>query len=303
MTKKLETIVFFGSGPVAAKSLELLQNNFNIEAVVTKPTKTRSNDPVPVLDLAKSLGIKTFLPSNKLELDELISTNPFKVNLAVLIDYGIIVSQNVIDYFSKGIINSHFSLLPKWRGADPITFSILSGEIKTGVSLMLITSGMDEGPLLLQAELEILKNDTSKELTDKLIQLSVRLLIEAIPDYLSGKLTPYPQPDDIKPTYSRKLIKQDGNIDWQKSAEQIEREIRAYIEWPKSFTKINDIPITITKAHTEPLNGSVGTYKIKDNQIIFYSSKNALIVDKLTPAGKNEMDSKSFLMGYRSRLG
>src|SRR5688572_20047531 len=124
-------IVFFGSGPVAAESLRLLGQSFEIEAIVTKPSTTR--------EMGAAAGSARLLTvENRHELDVLISEHPFESEVGVLIDFGIIVSQKVIDYFPKGIINSHFSLLPEWRGADPITFSILSGQKKTGVSLMLL---------------------------------------------------------------------------------------------------------------------------------------------------------------------
>jgi methionyl-tRNA formyltransferase len=300
MKKTSEKIVFFGSGPVAAQSLELLTVNFNIEAVITKPAKSRTNDPVPVIDLANRLGIKTYLPANRKELDELIQKNPVKTKLAILIDYGIIVSQSVIDYFPLGIVNSHFSLLPKWRGADPITFSILNGELETGVSLMLITAGMDEGPVLKQASLTISKDDTSISLTKKLIFLSNNLLVDIIPKYLNSEVQPHPQPQDIEPSYSRKLTKQDGEINWTKPASQIENEIRAYLGWPKSHTKIKDKDIIITKAHVEQFSGQPGEFSSGNNMLFFYCGQNALVIDKLKPAGKNEMDAKAFLAGYGS---
>lgn len=300
MKKTSEKIVFFGSGPVAARSLELLSADFNIEAVITKPAKTRKNDPVPVVDLANKLGLKIFLPTNRQELNELIKTSPVDSKMAILIDYGIIVSQEVIDYFPLGIINSHFSLLPKLRGADPITFSILSGDPITGVSLMLINAGMDEGLLLKQAALEISNNATTVSLTSDLINLSNDLLKEVVPKYVDGEVKPYPQPSEIEPTYSRKLTKLDGQIDWSKSAEQIEREIRAYIDWPKSYTELNDKDIIITKASIKSIKGKQGSYLIKNGELIFYCGEDALSVERIKPSGKNEMSIKEFLTGYRS---
>jgi methionyl-tRNA formyltransferase len=301
MKKISEKIVFFGSGPVAAHSLELLLNDFEVEAIVTKPAKTRKKDPVPVMDLANQVGIKTYLPTNKLELDELIQQNPFTSNLAILIDYGIIVTQTVIDYFPLGIINSHFSLLPKWRGPDPITFSILSGDHESGVSLMLITAGMDEGPLLKQELLKISTDMNTQSLTDVLVELSNQLLKSTVPSYISKDIEPFSQPSNIMPTYSRKLTKLDGQIDWTKTAHQIEREIRAYIEWPKSYTKIKDKDIIITKASVRPAKGTPGNYRV-DDSLLFYCGKGGLNIDRLKPAGKNEMSIQSFLAGYRSIL-
>ena len=137
-----DSIVFFGSGPVAAKSLSLLAENFEIESIITKPAT------VGEMTAALARTVPVFAVSNKAELDKLISETSFKSQLAILIDFGIIVSRHVIDAFSHGIINSHFSVLPEWRGADPISFAILSGQAKTGVSLMLLDEGMDTGKIL-----------------------------------------------------------------------------------------------------------------------------------------------------------
>lgn len=300
MTKISETIVFFGSGPVAAKSLELLSEDFKIEAVITKPAKSRPNDPVPVVDLANKLGLKVFLASTKTELDKIFDDKLIKSKLAILVDYGIIVSQNVIDYFPFGIINSHFSLLPKWRGADPITFSILNGDTETGISLMLLDAKMDEGKLLYQAKRKLLGTESSIDLTYDLVNMSYILLVDIVPKYLDGRVKPYAQGKN--PTYSRKLTKEDGLINWRKPADVIEREIRAYIEWPKSYTKIKDKDIIITKAHKEYMSGRTGNFITTVNELIFYCGKDALSVDRLKPSGKNEMGVKAFLAGYRSIL-
>lgn len=221
-----------------------------------------------------------------------------KSRLGVLVDYGIIVSSTVINYFPLGIVNSHFSLLPEWRGADPITFSILSGQENSGVSLMLIDEGMDTGPLLDQQQLALDHLDNIG-LTAKLIELSDNMLTEDIPKYLNGELKPYPQPLDFAPTYSRKLTKEDGTIDWSKDAVQIEREIRAFISWPHSTAQIKDKVVIITAAHVVDGASKPGNYQVNGNSLVFYTGKCALAIDKLKPAGKKEMSISSFLAGYR----
>ena len=298
MTKISETIVFFGSGPVAAKSLDLLSTYFNIEAVVTKPAKNTKRDPVPVLDLANKLNINTYLPTNKAELNKLITEWSVKSKLAVLIDYGIIVSQEVIDYFPLGIVNSHFSLLPLWRGADPISFSILNGDKETGVSLMLLTAGMDEGPIIKQEALKDSFGLDSIELTDRLVSLSNQLLEENIQKYIDKDLLPTEQDTTIKPTYSTKLSKTDGLINWNKPAIQIEREIRAYLEWPKSYTTLNNIDLIITKAKVIDRQGKPGKFEVDGSSLIVFCGEAALSIEKIKPSGKKEMDIKPFLLGY-----
>src|SRR5579872_6817577 len=155
MTKTSETVVFFGSGPVAAESLRLLAKNFPIEAVISKPRAEQHKGEVPVLAAAEKLQLPVHTATDRQQLNKLFAKARFKSRVAVLVDFGIIVSQQVIDSFPLGIVNSHFSLLPKWRGADPITFAVLSGDKETGVSLMLLVEKMDEGPLLAQAPLQI----------------------------------------------------------------------------------------------------------------------------------------------------
>jgi methionyl-tRNA formyltransferase len=300
-------VVFFGSGPVAAKSLELLSVHCDIEAVITKPQPAHHKEPFPVLMVAERLGIKTFTPYGKKELSELFATKPVTSRLGIVIDYGFIINQDVIDYFPLGIVNSHFSLLPEWRGADPITFSLLSGQKETGISLMLITAGMDEGPILAHAPFEIPAGMTTPELTDELIALSDWTLQDVLPGYINGRITARPQeqavlPDHTATTYSRKLTKEDGVLDFQSPAAQLEREIRAFIEWPKSRTTIGGKEIVITKAHVIDTDISIsktGTIWLQGKQFGFYTSHGILVIDRLKPAGKQDMAAEAFLAGYR----
>ena len=300
MNNEKKSLVFFGSGPVAAESLRLLENTFSIEAVVTKPTTERE------MHLACP-GSPIFLVNNKAELDTLIESSNFSSPCGVLIDFGIIVSSKVIDYFEFGIINSHFSLLPELRGADPISFAILEGKEKTGVSLMLLVEAMDEGPILSVGQLSLDGSETTHTLSSDLIELSYNLLLECLPKYLSGEINPVSQDVitrqfNLEASYTRKLTKSDGFIDWNKTAEQIEREIRAYIGWPKSSTSLNGIDCVITKAHSLELSGEPGELFINAKTLGVYCGHGALVIERLKPAGKNAMDSSSFLNGYINKL-
>jgi methionyl-tRNA formyltransferase len=302
MKKMSETILFFGSGPVAAKSLELLSASFNVEAVVTKPRLSHHKGTVPVIETAEKLGLKIYTAVNKKSLDTLIKEAQFQSKVGVLIDFGIIVSQEAIDSFEKGIVNSHFSLLPEWRGADPITFSILSGQPTTGVSLMLLTAGMDEGPILGYGQYRLSPSITAPKLTEDLIDLSNGLLCELLPLYCDGKISPTPQNDTVKPTYSRKLTKDDSILDLSKPAEQIEREIRAFLEWPRSRCIIGSLEVLITSAHVIAANGRPGQFAKLDKQLIVYCGSKALAIDTLRLAGKKEMTGQAFLAGHKDLL-
>lgn len=295
-------ITFFGSGPVAARSLELLLPHFDIVAVVTKPKPAHHRGEFPVLALCEQHKLTTYTVTDKASLSALISERPFQTEVAILIDFGIIVSRDVIDYFPKGIINSHFSLLPQWRGADPINFAILSGQVKTGVSLMLIDEGMDTGKLIGQKTLALDQTETSPELTDKLVHLSAEILPEYTARYLAGEVVPRAQPHPDRATYSRKLTKEDGVLDFTKPAEELEREIRAFIEWPKSRTTLAGIDVIITSASVSENSGEPGAYEIKDKQLYLFCSTGSLCINKLKPAGKAEMTAQAFIAGYSSNL-
>lgn len=302
MKKMSETIIFFGSGPVAADSLRQLAKNFKIEAVITKPRAATHKGTVPVFESAQQLHLRVFTVGDRLSLDKLVAKTKFTSNIGVLVDFGIIVSHKVIEAFPFGIINSHFSLLPQWRGADPITFAILSGQVETGVSLMVLVEKMDEGPILAYAPLKLSGYETTPELTAKLIELSNILLKEIVPQYIAGRLQPQPQNTSTKPTYSRKLTKADGIIDWHKPAVQLEREIRAFAGWPKSRTQLADKDITITKAHISSGVGSPGTIWKNGKNFGIYTQQDILVIDSLKPAGKIEMSAEAFLAGYGKKL-
>lgn len=300
MKQMSDTIVFFGSGPVAAESLRLLAGVFTIEAVVTKPRPAHHRGDVPVLDIAAQLNLPVLYATDKQSLGELFATRPVSSKLAVLIDFGIIVPQAVLDYFPLGIINSHFSLLPKLRGADPITFAILNGEKETGVSLMMLVAKMDEGPLLTQGIYPLPATITTPELTDGLIDLSFKLLESILPEYVAGSVIPFEQDSlNASPTYSRKLAKGDGRIDWSKPALQLQREVRAYVDWPKSRTSFGSLDLVVTQAHVTDLKGIPGTPAIVDRLPVVYCGSQALVIDRLKPAGKQEMTGEAFLAGYK----
>jgi methionyl-tRNA formyltransferase len=304
MKKTSKPIVFFGSGPVAAASLELLVKDFEIESVITKPRAAHHKGAVPVLELCKKLSIPIYTPVNRAELSDLFKEKPVANTIGIVIDYGIIINQDVIDYFSYGIINSHFSLLPEWRGADPITFAILSGQKQTGVSVMRIKDKLDEGPLLGAEAYDIKPQETTPSLTHNLILLSHSLLTDLIPGYLDGTVVPRSQESiattlgrPTKPSYSRKLTKNDGIIDWEKPAVQIEREIRAFLGWPGSRTSLLNKEVVITKAEVTNDTGTPGDIARTKKSLTVFCGENSLSILSLKPDGKKDMPIESFLAG------
>ncbi len=223
--------------------------------------------------------------------------------MAVLAAYGHIVPQSVLDQFPLGIINVHPSLLPAYRGPTPIEQAILDGATKTGVSIMQLTAGMDEGPIYKQKTLHLNGHESKPELVEKLQKLGADMLVEILPSIFSGRLKARQQPHPDRATYSHKISKTDGLIDWRKPAEALQREIRAYALWPKSRTTLFGKEIIITKAYDVPVNqqdtkpGEAETVP-EAGTILVECGKGTLYIERLKPVGKKEMSSAEFIRGY-----
>lgn len=187
-------------------------------------------------------------------------------------------------------MNSHFSILPEFRGADPITFSLLSGQKTTGVSLMVIDQNLDTGNLIIQKEIQIEKDETNPSLTKKLINLSNNLLLKYIPKYLNNEITLFEQPNQEQATYSQKISKQDdGYINEKLSAEQNERRIRAFLEWPGSRITYGEKNLIIKKAH-------VANEPCTKLDVLCNDNKYLVIDELIAPSGK-KMTATAFLNG------
>lgn len=293
-------IVFFGTGEVSLKTIEGIASNFDIEAVITKPDLTTSSGKTRPAELkiwAEEHQIPCYSPTNKAELSQLITGQKFESQVGLVVDYGIIIPQDVIDSFPKGILNSHFSLLPQLRGADPITFAILEGLQETGVTIMQIVAKLDEGDIVAQQTYTIPENVTTPHLTDDLIALSNKMLITAMPDYLEGKITPIQQ-DHSQATYSRKLTKEDGLLDSSKTAVELECQIRAFIDWPKSYMFMDDLRITITKVRVSGQKSPIGSLSVVDKKLYYGCKDGSLNILELQPAGKSKMNAAAFINGY-----
>lgn len=283
-------IVFFGTGPVSLATLVGINQHFDIEAVITKADRA-------VRSWAEDNAIKVVTVESKGDIDSTITKYNFESRVGLVVDFGIILSEQAINSFELGIINSHYSLLPLWRGADPISATILAGDTETGVSIMQIVAKMDEGDLIAQEKIVLDGTETIISLTDRLVQLSNKMLIEKLPQYLAGKIKPWPQSGEA--TYSRKLTKADGSIDWAKPATQIEREIRAFLGWPGSYTTVAGRDVIITSAEVIEKSGEAGQAESIDKQLIIYCGEQALKVISIKPAGKREMTASEFLAGNK----
>jgi len=320
MQKSKMKIVFMGTPEFGTIILEELVNGgYKPILVVTatdKPVgRKQTLTPPPVKVVAEKYGID-FLQPEKIENCKLKIEN-YKPELVVVAAYGQILSKEILEIPKYGCLNIHPSLLPKYRGSTPVQYAILNGDKETGVTIILMDEKMDQGPILAQRELEIQNKSqipitkiTSGELNKKLANLGAKLLIETIPKWVKGEIKPKPQ-DESKATYTKILKREDGKIDWQKSAKEIERQIRAFDSWPGSFTfweKEKPVQIKILKTRvleiiyskTYPLGK---TLVAPQNELCVQCGEGFLIVERLQLEGKKEMGSEEFLRGHPDFIG
>ncbi|USN96408.1 MAG: methionyl-tRNA formyltransferase [Candidatus Nomurabacteria bacterium] len=303
-------IVFFGNERLVS-GLEktsapilcgLIERGYDIAAVVSHYTfgKSRNNRELEVAEIAKTYGIPLFTPSKPAEIAQ--ELNELHADIAVLVAYGRIVSQEIIDMFPKGIINIHPSLLPRYRGPTPIEATILNGDDRAGVSIIQLTAGMDEGPIYSQKSLNISGTETKFELYKKIEETVTPLFFEVFPKIIDGTLKPEPQ-NNNEASYCKLIQKSDSRVDWNKSALEIEREIRTFLGWPQSKTNLGKTEIIITKAHVVSGDLPIGKAVRQDrNTLLVGTSKDLLSIDALKPLGKQEMPISAFLAGYQDRL-
>jgi methionyl-tRNA formyltransferase len=306
-------IIFMGTAGLSCTSLEKLARTeaFSVAAVVTQPDKPKGRDlkltPSPVKILAERLKLPLRQPLRARDeqfIAELRALNP---DLIVVVAYGQILPPAILDLPRFGCLNVHTSLLPKYRGAAPIQWAIANGEAETGVTIMKMDPGLDTGPVLSVRRTPILPSDDSQILHDRLAGLGAELLLETIPDYISGKSTPRPQPADGA-TYAAKVKKEDGQIDWNAPADTIWNRLRAFTPWPGAFTFIPAEPksqlLKIWKAEVVDQSGPAGEILIagKSGIIVGCGSK-ALRILELQREGGKRLAAGDFLAGHVLKPG
>jgi len=319
-------IIFMGTPEFGAIILEgLIKANYKLVLVITAPDKPVGRKqiltPSPVKVVAQKYKIPILQPEKIQEaIAEIRATSP---GLVIVAAYGQILPKEILDIPKYGCLNVHPSLLPKYRGPSPIQYAILNGEKKTGVTIMLMNEKMDHGPILAQSALIVEEDETGQSLHNKLANLGARLLMETIPKWQRGMIKPQPQ-DEKKVTYTKILSREDGKINWKKTADEIERQIRAFNLWPESFTFWSPTKklvgeklsrIKILKARVLKSTGGIAypigkTLVAPQNEICVQCGKgflpgagDFLVVARLQLEGKKEMSSEEFLRGHPDFIG
>lgn len=304
-------VVFMGTPDFAVGALEkIIEAGHEVTLVVTQPDREKGRGKEvafsPVKECAIKHGINVFQPL-KIRLPENVEElKKYEADVFVVAAFGQILSKEILDMPRYGCINIHASLLPKYRGASPIAWSILNGDEETGVTIMQMNEGMDTGDILLQRAIPIEKKETTEGLFDKLMVLGADMITEALDKLSKGELKAVPQ-DEALATKVGKMDKTFGLIDWNEAAEVIERKIRGLYSWPSAYTFINGKRLKVfnadvTKADsTGAKPGSI--IRVDKDDFTVMTGKDALTVNDIQIEGKRRMAVKEFLLGYSLNEG
>jgi len=302
-------IVFFGTANVALPILEVLNKSHQVLAVVTNPDAPagRSGKPQesPVSALATDLKLKTFKPESVKNNPEFITElKALGADIYVVVAYGKILPLQAINLPKFKAINVHFAALPKYRGPSPIQAALLNGDSQTGTSIFVLDEKVDDGPLLAQEVVAIDPDDNYFTLSDKLARLSAKIILPVLEGYVGGSLTPLPQ-DETGATHTKSITKADGKINWNKSAQEIYNQFRAFYIWPGIWTgykgQVLKITECIVSTTNDPRAALPGT--ILDGGAVACGNGTFLQINRLQLAGKNETGISDFLNGYRDFVG
>ena len=306
-------IIFAGTPDFAASALSaLIKSEHEVIAVYTQPDRPagrgRKLRASPVKEVALENNIPVLQPENLKETETQEILKSFQADVMVVAAYGLILPQTVLDIPRLGCLNIHASLLPRWRGAAPIQRAIAAGDTESGITIMQMNAGLDTGDILQLSACPITAQDTGGSLHDRLAEIGAQSILQTLDDLSLGNITPAPQ-DDSLATYAHKLDKKEAIINWQNSASEIERLIRAFNPWPVAFTYLNGKTIRIWQAQALALNLETeanikaGTVIACDKKGIDISCGEGMLrLLNLQPSGSKAMDVASFMNGHAKQL-
>ena len=298
-------LIFAGTPEFAAQALAaIVEAGHEVALVLTQPDRPAGRgmalQPSPVKKLAQAHGIEVFQPLTLKDAEAQAKVAGIGAEVMGVAAYGLILPQVVLDMPKCGCINIHGSLLPRWRGAAPIQRALLAGDLETGVCIMQMEAGLDTGPVLLRGAFPIEASDTTARLHDRLAALGARLVVEAL-----GNL---PLVAEVQPlegvTYAHKIEKAEALIDWQRSAAELDRHIRAFNPFPGAQALFKGQPIKLWQAVPVAGSGKIGQILLVDRkQIIVACGDGALAIQELQKAGGKRLPVQQFLAGNSLQVG
>ena len=299
-------IVFAGTPDFAAHHLQVLleDGGHEIVAVYTQPDRPKGRGKQlaasPVKALALEHGLPVYQPQNLKGPEDQQQLADLNADIMVVVAYGLLLPQAVLDTPRLGCINVHASLLPRWRGAAPIQRAIEAGDAETGVTIMQMAAGLDTGDMLVKAQVPIDNSDTAASLHDKLLQVGGAALLQALEELATGAAQPEQQ-DDSQANYAHKLSKQEALVDWQQSADEIHRRVRAFNPFPVAFADINGQRVRLWQVKTTGIKATQhgpGEIVSADNHgILVACSDYCLRLTELQLPGKKRLPAADVLRG------
>ncbi|MCL4252300.1 MAG: methionyl-tRNA formyltransferase [Anaerolineae bacterium] len=301
-------IVFMGTPEFAVNSLRALIQHHEVIGVVTQPDRPagRGNEVKmsPIKQVALEHHIPVFQPEKIRKPEAIDQLAQWHADAYVVAAFGQILPQRLLDIPHFGSINVHASLLPRWRGAAPIHACIRAGDSETGVTIMKMDAGLDTGPMLMHRAIPIAPDETGQSLHDKLAQLGADLLIEALPKYFSGEISPIPQPEEGV-IFAPQIQKEEGHIQWSDPAISIERLMRAFTPWPGTYTFWDGKQLKIHAGHIGDGRAPIGKVMVvgEDNRIAIGTGDGLFYPTEVQLEGKKRTSITDFIRGYTSFAG
>jgi len=301
--------IFMGTPEFAVPTLNALVADHQVVGVVTQPDRPagrgREVRKTPVKRAALEHGVPLYQPPSLRTPEALAQLADWQPDVIVVAAFGQILSEEVLDLPPLGSLNVHASLLPRWRGAAPVAAAILAGDELTGVTIMKMDPGLDTGPILAQREEPIRADDTRATLTERLSYVGAELLAETLPAYATGDMEPRPQ-EEKEATFADRLRKEDGELDWSRTAVKLDQRIRAFTPWPGTFTFWRGRRFKVLEASPLPDwkgDAAPGTVVEVRGGAAVATSEGALRLEEIQLAGKRAMAIEPFLRGRRDFVG
>ena len=296
-------VVFMGTPEFSVPVLDaLVEAGHDIAAVYCQPPRPagrgKKDRPTPVHARAEALGLPVRHPVSLKSSEQQEAFAALNADVAVVVAYGLLLPQPILDAPTNGCLNIHASLLPRWRGAAPIHRAIMSGDAETGICIMQMEAGLDTGPVLLRQATDIGPEETTAQLHDRLSQMGAGLIVEAL--RLLPDLTPEPQPEDGV-TYASKIDKAEARVDWTRPAVEVDRQIRGLSPFPGAWTKIGGERVKLLASRQADGQGAPGT--VLNGTLRVACGTGAIDLLRLQRAGKGAQDAETFLRGWPVAAG
>lgn len=301
-------LIFAGTPDFALPSLRaLLDAGHTVRAAYTQPDRPAGRGKElresPVKRFARERGLEVRTPVTLRDSGEQAALAALKPDAMIVVAYGLLLPQAVLDIPRFGCINVHASLLPRWRGAAPIARAIEAGDAVTGVTIMQMAAGLDTGPMLRAVETPIAADDNAQTLHDRLAEMGASALVATLAGLESGTATATPQ-DDALATYAKKLSRDEARLDWSLPADVLARKVRAFNPAPIAFTMLNGETLRVLAAHAAPGRGVPGTIVRADpDGIAVATSRDLLLLDVVQLQGRRPLAAREFLNGRPVQVG